>query len=326
MSFASAAAGTAPPPLGVSASRIFMTGGTGLIGRSLQRELVERKLGGTILTRSVTQAKNRIYPGFTGLEGDITATTWLASLAQHDVLIHLAGYPLFQQRWSDAVKERIHRSRILGTQNLVKGIAALPPEQRPRRIISASAVGYYGASAGSLWFDEQSPPGDDFLAQTARQWEDSAAPLADLVEQLTVFRIGIVLSLEGGMLERVVPIFRSGLGGRLASGWQWVSWIHLDDVTQIMLQACLASQWQAGTYNLCAPEPVTNRQFTKTLGQYLRRPAFIPVPEVVLRKILGEGARYVTTGQRVSAKALTALGCTMQFPTLEAALADLIGR
>ena len=304
--------------------RFFMTGGTGLIGRSIQRELVNQELGGSILTRSVTKAKNRIYPGFKGVAGDITTTAWLHHLAHHDVIIHLAGYPLFQQRWSQQTKQMIHQSRILGTQNLVQGIKSLPKEQRPKRIISASAIGYYGISSGDTWLDESTGAGDDFLAATAQKWEESAADLQEMVDEFTIFRIGVVLSLEGGMLERVVPIFRSGFGGRLSTGYQWISWIHLHDATQIILKACLSPHWQPGVYNLCAPHPVTNRQFTKALGKRLRRPSFIPVPEAVLRKILGEGSRYVTTGQRVSSNKLTQAGESFQFSNIESALADLI--
>lgn len=303
--------------------KFFITGGTGLIGRAIQKHLISLGHSGTILTRSVKQSPY-IYDGFRALTGDITHTDWLDGLANHDVLIHLAGYPLFQQRWSQEVKKQIQNSRVLGTQNLVYGIKKLPKSSRPTRIISASAVGYYGISSGHTILDEESPGGDDFLALIAKQWEESSDSLHECVDQLTIFRIGVVLSLDGGMLKRVIPIFRSGLGGRLADGHQWISWIHLNDVVQFFINASCDAHWIGGTYNLCAPHPVTNRTFTKTLGKLLRRPAFIPVPRAILTQILGEGSQYVTTGQRVVPKKLIQQSHTFQFNHINEALNHLV--
>lgn len=303
--------------------RVFLTGGTGLIGRSLQRALTSRGLGGTVLTRNPHTTRDRIYPSFQSLQGDVTQTSWHSAIRDHDVLIHLAGFPLFEQKWSLETKKIIHTSRVIGTKNLVRGIAALSPKDRPKRVICASAVGYYGIKSGDRMLYESSKPGDDFLANTAHQWEQQAAELSELTH-LTIFRIGVVLSKEGGMLKRVLPIFRSGLGGRISSGKQWISWIHLSDVTKMMLEACLSDSWQKGVYNLCAPNPVTNQEFTKSLSKLLKRPSFIPVPEAVLRQILGEGSRYLVTGQRVSPKKLLDHQKTFDFPNIDMALAHLL--
>ena len=308
----------------LNSERFFITGGTGLIGYALQQALSQRGIEGTVLTRSPSQARSRLAPGFASLQGDITEKNWLGNVENHDVIVHLAGFPLFQKRWSDQTKALIHRSRILGTQNLLEAVQNIPTNKRPKKIISASAIGYYGITSGDQVLNESSPHGEDFLSQVALEWEQESSKLSALTQQLTIFRIGIVLSMDGGMLARVVPIFRSGLGGRLSDGKQWISWIHIQDVIVGILEASLAHHWKPGTYNLTAPHPITNREFTKIVGKILKRPSFIPTPQIVLQKILGEGSKYVVTGQRVLPQKLLDQNWKFEFPYPDSALKDLL--
>ncbi|MCY4380291.1 MAG: TIGR01777 family oxidoreductase [Proteobacteria bacterium] len=304
--------------------KVFITGGTGLIGQGLQQAFVAQGWRGSVLTRSLSHSGKKILPQLQAVEGDITEKNWFKQLAGHDVLIHLAGFPLFDKRWSVATKAMIRDSRVTGTKNLVTAIKALAKDQRPKRIISASAVGYYGILVGDQPLDESALPGDDFLAQVAVDWEKEAEEFQSYVDHVTIFRIGVVLSLAGGMLARVIPIFRSALGGKLGTGKQWISWIHADDVIQFMSQAALSHQWPAGLYNLTAPNPVTNAEFTKVLGHLIKRPTVLAIPKVILQNILGEGSRYVLTGQRVIPAKLIQSGATFYFPKIDVALQDLL--
>ena len=303
--------------------RVFITGGTGLIGTHLQKKFHSIDINGTILTRSKHNKDcDNIY-GFNYTLGDIITHPWQESIQGYDSIIHLAGFPLFEKKWSTATKKLIRDSRVIGTKNLVKAVSDLNVEHRPKNVICASAVGYYGTSFDQT-FDESSPPGDDFLADIAKDWEKVASELQDKIDNLTIIRIGIVLSCKGGMLYRVLPIFKSGLGGRLSSGKQWISWVHIDDVVEVIVKSITDSSWQPGIYNLSSPNPVTNLYFTKKLGSLLKRPSFIPVPQRILTSILGEGSYYVVTGQKVIPKKLLDIGFKFSFEDLDSALNNLL--
>jgi uncharacterized protein (TIGR01777 family) len=289
--------------------RVTLTGATGLVGGKLVRELIARGDEVTVLSRS---AEKRIEGAEVGQWAEPTADPApAAALDGRHAVIHLAGEPV-AQRWSADVKRRIRESREAGTRNLVAGMraAATPPPV----LVCSSAVGYYGPH-GDERLDESAPPGDDFLAEVCVAWEREALA-ADA--RVALVRTGIVLSSEGGALATMLPFFKLGAGGPVAGGRQYMPWIHLDDLVGIYL-AALDGGWQ-GPVNGSAPEPVTNREFSKTLGRVLHRPAFAPVPKLAVKVLYGEMADIVAKGQRAVPKRTLELGYEFRHTDLEAAL------
>lgn len=298
--------------------RALLTGATGMVGRALAAEL-----GGEVVatTRSAASAKK--------LEHVSEVVTWdgasdldPAALRDVEVVFHLAGEPVVEGRWDDAKKERILRSRTESTRAIVRSIASLEPRLRPRVLVCASAVGFYG-SRGDELLTEKSAPGEGFLADVCREWEGEAAKARELGVRVVSVRIGIVLSTEGGALAKMLPIFRAGVGGRLGDGKQWMPWIHIDDLVGL-LRFAAANDALDGPMDAAAPEIVNNAGFTRALGAALRRPAIVPAPAFALRVALGEAASVVLASQRVApARALEA-GYRFVHPKLGEALADLL--
>ena len=288
--------------------KITVTGASGLIGSRLVDRL--RARGDEVTTLS----RNPFSPG---------AVRWLpeqepapaAALRGSHGVIHLAGENV-AQRWSDGAKRRIRSSRELGTRNLVAGIEAADP--RPRVLVSSSAVGYYGPH-GDEELDERAPAGDDFLAEVCVIWEREAQRAADLGLRVVNVRTGVVLDQGGGALERMLPFFRLGVGGPVAGGRQYLPWIHVDDVVGIYLAALDDEAWE-GPVNASAPEPVTNKTFSRALGRALHRPAFAPVPGLAVKVLYGEMAEIVTKGQRVIPRRAQEHGYAFAHPDLDEAL------
>ena len=295
--------------------RVSVTGATGTIGRALTRELCERGDEVVVLSRS------RERGDFEWRDPE-AAPPPAESLAGRDAVVHLAGEPL-AQRWSDAAKREIRDSRVLGTRNLVAGLAALPEDERPGTLVSQSAVGFYGAH-GDERLDESSPAGDDFLARVVAAWEAEARAAEELGVRVVTPRTGVVLAKEGGALEKMLPPFRLGVGGPVAGGRQYVPWVHLDDVVGAML-FCLDTDGASGPVNVTAPEPVTNKELSKALGRVLHRPAVAPVPALALNLLYGEMAMVVTTGVHAGPRRLRELGYEFRQPDLEAALREAVG-
>lgn len=296
--------------------RVTVTGATGTIGQALARELTARGDEVTALSRNAERAASSL-----GVE----AQTWadpkgepppLDSLRGRDAVVHLLGETI-AQRWSDEVKREIRDSRILSTRQVVAALAELPAEERPNVLVSQSATGFYGPR-GDERLDEDAPAGNDFLANIVRDWEAEAQKATELGLRVVFTRTGVVLSQEGGALEKMLPFFKLGIGGPVAGGRQYVAWIHLDDVVGALV-ACLDGEL-SGPVNVTAPEPVTNRELSKTLGKVLKRPAFAPVPAFAVKTLYGEMAEIVTTGQRVMPKRLEESGYRFRQPDLEAAL------
>jgi uncharacterized protein len=296
--------------------RVAVTGATGTIGSALVRALRGRGDEVTALSRS----------------GDDGAVRWAAptqepapgeALRGRDAVVHLLGERL-DQRWSDDAKREIRDSRVLGTRNLVAGLRALAPDERPRVLVSQSAVGLYGAR-GDEPVEEGAPAGDDFLAHVVADWEAEAQAAAELGVRVVLTRTGVVLSSGGGALQKMLPFFKAGVGGPVAGGRQYVPWVHLEDVVGAML---LATDTDAlsGPVNVVAPDPATNRELSHALGRVLRRPAFAPVPAFALKLLYGEMAMIVTTGQRAVPARLTELGYAFKRPDLEDALREATGR
>jgi uncharacterized protein (TIGR01777 family) len=242
-----------------------------------------------------------------------------ATLAGCDAIVHLAGEPV-AQRWTDGARERIRSSRIEGTRGLVAAIAAADPP--PPTLVSASAVGYYGAR-GDERLDESAAPGDDFLAGVCVAWEREARAAAQHGVRVVNVRTGVVLSKAGGALAKMLPPFRLGVGGPVAGGRQYLPWIHVDDLVGIYLAALDGAAW-TGPVNASAPEPVTNAVFSKALGRALRRPAVLPVPALAIRLLYGDMAEIVTEGQRAIPSRPLELGYTHAHPDLDEALADAL--
>ncbi|HEX5146985.1 MAG TPA: TIGR01777 family oxidoreductase, partial [Conexibacter sp.] len=243
------------------------------------------------------------------------------ALSGRDGVLHLAGEPV-AQRWSAAAKERIRTSRESGTANLVAGLRSAGP--RPGVLVSASAVGYYGPR-GDERVAESEPPGTDFLAEVCVAWERAAQAAAELGVRVALVRTGIVLDAHGGALAKMLPPFRAGAGGPVAGGKQWMPWIHVDDLVGVYLAALDGGDAWSGPLNAAAPEPATNRDFSKELGRALHRPAVAPVPRLALRALYGEMEQIVTTGQRAVPARPLALGYAFAHPELDEALRSALG-
>lgn len=304
--------------------RVTITGGTGRIGRALAERL--REAGATTATGPDTGDAVTLLSRdpARGVRWDPqTEPAPAAALAGRDAVVHLAGEDV-AQRWSVEAKRRIRDSRVLGTRNLVAGLAQLAPEQRPRVLVSGSASGYYG-DRGDEQVDESEPPGTDFLAEVCAAWEHEALAAEALGLRVVRLRTGLVLDRQAGALARMLPFFRAGLGGPVAGGRQWMPWIALEDELGLILAALQGEAW-TGPINASAPEPATNRELSRALGRALRRPAVLPVPGLAIRALYGEMAEIVTGGVRMVPRRALELGYAFVQPSLEAALRATLGR
>lgn len=295
--------------------KIVVSGSTGLIGTPLLQALARR--GHEV----VPLVRRRPAAGEHALAWDPErGTIDRAGLEGVDAVIHLAGENVFG-RWSPAKKQRIHDSRVTGTRLLCDALAGL--RARPAALLAASAIGYYG-DRGDETLNEQSAAGEDFLAHVARDWEAATGAAARAGIRVVNMRIGVVLTTRGGALAKMLPAFRIGLGGPIGSGNQYVSWIALDDIVNAMLYL-LDNVRFVGPVNLTAPAPVKNRDFAKTLGKVLGRPAVVTVPAFALRMAFGtEGAAMLTSGQRVQPARLLSSGFGFACRELEPALRALL--
>ena len=300
--------------------RITVTGATGLIGTKLVAALRERGDEVTVLSRRIADARRTL-----GVEAlrwhPETEPAPADGLAGRDGVVHLAGEPI-AQRWTPASKERIRSSRGLGTARLVEGLEQSEP--RPRVLVSASAVGYYGAR-GDERLGEDAPPGTGFLASVCQAWEQAAAAATGLGLRVVSLRTGVLLDRADGALARMLPPFRLGLGGPVAGGDQYLSWIAPDDLVRLYLAALDDPGW-SGPINGTAPEPVTNREFGRALGRSLRRPALLPIPGFALQAVYGEMASVVTTGQRALPVRALERGFDFRYPAIDGALAAALKR
>jgi uncharacterized protein (TIGR01777 family) len=307
--------------------RVFVTGGTGQVGSRLIDRLLARGDQPIVLTRRPEAARSRWGDRCGVAAGDPTQVgDWTGTLKECDAVVHLAGENLMAHRWSAAFKERLRTSRILGTANVAKALSANPRrgDGSPRVLVSASAIGFYGPH-GDEDLDETAPPGGDFLAQMCIDWEQATQPAIDAGVRVAKIRTGIVLDAAGGPLRKMLLPFRLFVGGPIGSGRQYMSWIHHADETGIILAALDHPQAQ-GPINATAPEPLTNREFSRVLGRVLHRPSFMPTPAIMIRMAIGQAAVVVTTGQRVRPRRALELGYVFQFPQLEGALRDLLGK
>jgi uncharacterized protein (TIGR01777 family) len=301
--------------------RVTVTGASGLIGSALVAELRRHATEVTILSRDPSRMPET--PGVEAVRWDpLSEPAPVEALSGADAVVHLAGENV-AQRWTERAKRAIRESRVTGTRNLLAGLqAATDLGQGPRVLISGSAIGYYGAH-GEEPLDEDAPPGGDFLAETCVAWEAEAQKAEALGMRVVRVRTGVVLNREGGALKKMLPPFQLGVGGPVAGGKQYTSWIHRDDLVGMIVAALDDERW-SGPINGTAPTPVTNRELSHALGHALHRPSLLPVPGIALRLLYGEMAEIVTTGARVvPAKALV-LGYDFRHPELDEALRSVL--
>ncbi len=298
---------------------VAITGASGFVGRRLAARLLAAGYRLRLLGRT-----GRLAPG-TGSE-NVRAFAWdpmagpppAEAIAGCDAVIHLAGEPV-AQRWSDDVKRRIRDSRVTGTRNLVAGLRAANPI--PETLICASAVGFYGDRPGET-LTESSAAGTGFLPEVCREWEREAEAVRELGVRVAAIRIGLVLGAGGGALEKMLPPFKMGVGGRLGAGTQYMPWIHLDDLCALFEFAL--DHALHGPLNGSAPNPVTNAEFTRVLAAALHRPAIFPVPQLAVKVLYGEMSQILFFSQRVLPRAAEAAGFRFQYPELAGALANVL--
>ncbi|HBL12916.1 MAG TPA: TIGR01777 family protein [Cyanobacteria bacterium UBA11162] len=300
--------------------KVAITGGTGFIGSCLVKRLLSQGHQPLILTRNQSAA-SRAFPNV-----EIVAYTptksgaWQDVIAGCDAVVNLAGEPIAEHRWTPERKQEILNSRQLGTQKIVEAIAQANP--KPTVLISASGIGYYGTSETAA-FNESSPAGNDFLANVCKVWEAEAQNVKNSGVRLVILRLGIVLG-NGGALAKMLPPFQMFAGGPIGTGHQWFSWIHRDDLVNLIMEA-LTRQDMEGVFNATAPNPVRMSEFCHTLGTVLNRPSWLPVPNFAIEALLGEGAKVVVEGQQVLPKRTTSYGFNYQYPTAKQALVQILG-
>lgn len=299
--------------------KVVVTGATGFVGSRLVELLQAEGHQVLVLTRNPTAAQKVFPNSVSNLE--IIAYTptesgpWQQAIAGYDGVVNLAGEPIAEGRWTAQRKQEILKSRQLGTQKIVEAIAKVNP--KPSVLVSASAIGYYGTSE-TVTFDESSPVGSDFLAQVCQSWEAEARKVTATGTRLVILRLGIILGMGGAIAKMLTP-FKLYAGGPIGTGRQWFSWIHRDDVVNLIMQALTRPDVE-GVLNATAPNPVRMAEFCQTMGQVLNRPSWLPVPGFALEAMLGDGAMVVLEGQQVLPKRTLNYSFDYQYPTIKQAL------
>lgn len=300
---------------------IFITGATGFIGRALVLRLQRDGHDITAWVRDEEQARGALGADVGLLPIAAGEAALREALTVSDGVVNLAGEPLIG-RWTKKRVQSIRESRVQLTERLVH--AMRHAEHQPSVFVSGSAVGYYGDRDEEM-LTEQSTPADDLLARLCRDWERAALAAEPAGTRVVLLRTGIVLGREGGALARLLLPFKFGVGGPIGSGRQYMPWIHLHDHVEMMV-AALTDDRFSGPVNVSAPAPVTNREFSRALGRALHRPAFMPLPAFALSLALGEASGVLLSGQRAVPEKALKLGFAFQYPEIDAALADVVGR
>jgi uncharacterized protein (TIGR01777 family) len=293
--------------------RIVIAGGSGFLGEPLVRRLVAGGNDVAVLSRNPARVRAGRGVAWDGK----TQGAWSQEVATADAIVNLAGENVGEGRWTEARKQKLTSSRLEATAAIVEALRSAPPRQRT--LVNASAVGYYGLRADEL-LDESGTRGGGFLAELVERWE-AAARVAEPMVRLVILRFGVVLAADGGALKKMLLPFKLGAGGPIGSGEQWMSWVDRDDAVR-MVEWAIAHDSARGVYNVTAPEPVRNRDFTKALGRALHRPAFVPAPAFALRLAFGEMADEVLLGgQRAVPRRAEREGFVFEVPALEASFA-----
>ena len=306
---------------------ILVTGATGFVGKPLVDALLASGATVTALSRDRERAAAQM-PGATVVEADIeSAGEWTRALAGADAVVHLAGENISGSRWNARQKQKIRDSRVESTARLVDALAALSAAERPKTLVSASGIDYYGfAKRGTLGEDddvtESDPPGDSFLARVCRDAEREAARAETMGVRVVRTRFGLVLGPGGGALGKLMAPFKFFAGGRIGSGDQWFSWIHLEDVVGV-IRTVIDDPRYVGPVNVVAPQALRQRELAKALGKALHRPSVVPTPAFAVKLAVGEMGEYILEGRKVVPRALEQLGYTFSRPTIQDALRDL---
>jgi len=296
----------------------FIMGGTGFVGRHLIAWLLAQGHQVAALARG-RKSLERLPYGCRGVLGDpLQSGDWQQQAGQAEVLINLVGRPIMT-RWNASSKKDILETRVLSTRMAVAALS----QDCPTVLINANAVGYYPLEGGE--FTEDSPPGRGFLAEVCQSWQQEAEKARGKGARVVIARFATVLGADGGAMAQMLPVFRLGLGGRLGSGRQWFSWVHILDLCRI-LEFAARHENLFGPVNCCAPQFVTNAEFTTTLGRILRRPTILSVPSLALKLVLGEVAQVVLHGAKIAPKVLKNAGLAFRFPDLKGALQDIAGQ
>ena len=304
--------------------KVAITGATGFVGSLLVQRLHAKDHKIVVLTRN-TAFTQKVFPSEAFPNLEIVAYTpnvsgsWQSVIVSCDGVVNLAGEPIGEGRWTPERKQEILNSRKLGTQKIVEAIANANP--KPTVLINASAIGYYGTSETAT-FDETSLSGNDFLAQVCQAWEAEARKVENAGVRLIILRFGIVLG-NGGALGKMIPPFKLFAGGPIGSGRQWFSWIHVDDLVNLILQALTTAEIE-GVYNGTAPNPVRMADLSQTLGRVMNRPSWLPVPGFAIEALLGDGAIVVLEGQQVMPKRTMETGFEYKYPNLQSALTQIL--
>jgi len=305
--------------------KIALTGATGFVGSRLVAKLNQNDHSLVILSRNLDRAR-RLFPptAFPQLElvgySPLESGDWQQAVAGCDAVINLAGEPI-AERWSLEHKKAILESRQIGTSKIVEAIAKADP--KPQILINPSAIGYYGSSETAT-FTEKSPPGSDFLADVCQKWEAEAQKAQEFGVRPVIIRFGIVLG-DGGALSKMLTPFKLFAGGPLGNGRQWFSWIHREDLVNLIIEVLNRTDLE-GIFNGTAPNPVRMSQFCTTLGEILHRPSWLPVPDFALELLLGEASKVILEGQQVLPEATLATGFRYQFATLKPALSNILAQ
>jgi uncharacterized protein len=307
--------------------RVFLMGGTGLIGSRLVKRLRERQDEVVLLTRHPDVARAKWGNSCTIIEGNpMAAGPCMKSVDDCDAVVNLVGEGIFNRRWNAEFIQTLRDSRVKSTENAVHAMAVKPRTAAgsPKVLVNASAIGFYGPH-GDEELTEDSAAGNDLMAEICVAWETAAKGAEALGVRTTRVRTGVVLDSEGGALAQMVRPFKMFVGGPVGlSGSQYVSWIHHEDMTGLLVLALDNSQCH-GPLNATSPNPVTNKEFSKALGRALHRPSLMPTPKLMIRAVLGKVATVVTSGQRVLPKKALALGYQFKFPHVDTALAHVLG-
>jgi uncharacterized protein (TIGR01777 family) len=311
--------------------KVVVTGATGYVGKPLVEALLASGAAVTAISRSAAKA-TPLLPGATIVEGDLQEPgPWTAALAGATAVVHLAGELIAGKRWDARQKQEIRDSRVETTARIVDALAALAAADRPRTFVCASGIDYYGFAlrdrTNSFTAEdddvvETDPPGDGFLSRVCRDWETEAARAEPLGLRVVRMRTGLILGPRSAALAKMTPLYKLFLGGRVGSGQQWFTWVHLDDVVGAY-RAAVTDDRFTGPINLVAPDAIRQKTFARALGTALRRPAVIPTPAFAARLALGEMAEHALEGRKVVPRALERLGFSFTRPTIADALRDL---
>lgn len=303
--------------LSAGSKSVLITGGSGLLGSAITALLLQ-------------QGYRVSHVGRKASAGEVRCFRWSAAenyfdpdaLRGVDIIIHLAGASVGEKRWSTSRKKEIVQSRTLTSELLFNCLKNIP--NQVKTVISATAIGFYGLTTGDSWCKEEQKPGNDFLASVTKEWEKSIHPIETLEKRVVMVRIGVVLSHQGGALVEMANPVKWFVGAPLGNGRQWISWIHIDDLCKMFLHM-IENENVSGIYNAVAPNPVTNKELTKYIAKALQRPLILPpIPEFILKIILGEMAEIVVNGARVSCDKIGQTGFQFKFTDAEIAVNDVL--